>query len=238
MPGGYTKIPNDLFDIIPDLTGAELKIVLLIYRATIGYHKQKARFSYREIAELTGLQRGTVVTSMAALQEKHIVLKYSDGQKKSEYQIILESGTKIIPIDGTKIVPVVRENHTDNGTKIVPQSPALKKKENIKERDVVDIPDEPVIAEENTRPNIYRVFEQEIGALTPSIADALEDAVDEFTEPWVVDALKECAARGARNWKYAHAILKNWKASGRREKKPAQPEPNTNQPTEDGGYYV
>lgn len=65
------------------------------------------------------------------------------------------------------------------------------------------------------RPNIYKVYENEIGMLTPTIADNLEEAEKEYPAGWVEDALKEAAKNNKRSWAYAHAILKRWKVDGR-----------------------
>jgi len=71
--------------------------------------------------------------------------------------------------------------------------------------------------------NIYTIYEQEIGALTPIIADALKDAEDTYAADWIEDALRVAAENNKRNWKYAEAILKRWKAQGFKDsgKKPA-----------------
>jgi DnaD/phage-associated family protein len=71
------------------------------------------------------------------------------------------------------------------------------------------------------RPEIFSVFEQNIGPLTPMIVDSLKDLVKDHTEAWVTDAIKEAVSRGARNLKYIEAILSNWRASGRDSKKSA-----------------
>ncbi len=60
-----------------------------------------------------------------------------------------------------------------------------------------------------------RVYEAEIGALTPAIADALGSACDRYPEDWVVEALQLAARRGARNWNYAAAVLRGWEQEGR-----------------------
>ncbi len=60
-----------------------------------------------------------------------------------------------------------------------------------------------------------RVYEAEIGALTPSIAEALTSACERYPEAWVVEALQMAARRGARNWNYAAAVLRGWESEGR-----------------------
>lgn len=60
-----------------------------------------------------------------------------------------------------------------------------------------------------------QVYEQEIGALTPAVAEALAAAVDRWPEPWIVEALRLAATRNARSWRYAEAILERWETEGR-----------------------
>lgn len=66
------------------------------------------------------------------------------------------------------------------------------------------------------RPNIYRLYEENIGALTPIIAEALKDAEREFPLDWIAEALQIAVKANALNWKYARAVLDGWRKEGRR----------------------
>lgn len=68
-------------------------------------------------------------------------------------------------------------------------------------------------------PNIFRLYEQNIGPLTPLMADALKDAENEYSAEWIEEALGETLKRNIRNWKYVEAILKGWKERGRDERR-------------------
>jgi DNA replication protein len=68
------------------------------------------------------------------------------------------------------------------------------------------------------RPNVFRLYEENIGPLTPLIADALIDAEATYTSEWVADAIDLAVKHNKRNWKYSEAILKRWKEEGRAEK--------------------
>ena len=65
------------------------------------------------------------------------------------------------------------------------------------------------------RPNAFAVFENNVGPLTPVIVEELKEAVDVYSEEWVVDAIEEAVRNSARNWTYIEAILKSRKAEGR-----------------------
>ena len=68
------------------------------------------------------------------------------------------------------------------------------------------------------RPNVFRLYEENIGPLTPLIADALKDAEEMYSPDWVQDAVEIAVKNNKRNWKYIEAILKRWKEEGRAEK--------------------
>jgi DnaD/phage-associated family protein len=70
----------------------------------------------------------------------------------------------------------------------------------------------------NPPPNVYKVFEQEIGIITMTVAEELKAAELDYPPEWMVDAFKEAAKNNKRSWKYAEAILKRWKAEGRGDK--------------------
>lgn len=65
------------------------------------------------------------------------------------------------------------------------------------------------------RPSVFRLYEQEIGALTPLIADGLTDLEGEYSAAWVTDAIRVAAERQARNLKFIRAVLERWRKEGR-----------------------
>ena len=69
------------------------------------------------------------------------------------------------------------------------------------------------------RPNIYKLYEQNIGPLTPLIADALKEAEAEYPDEWVQDAFRIAVEGNKRNWRYIQAILNRWQEEGRHERK-------------------
>ena len=63
---------------------------------------------------------------------------------------------------------------------------------------------------------IAKVYETEIGALTPLIADAIRDACTTYEVDWIPEAISIAVQNNARRWNYVEAILKNCKAAGKR----------------------
>lgn len=69
------------------------------------------------------------------------------------------------------------------------------------------------------QPNIFEVYEQNIGVLTPMIADALREAEETFPPLWIEEAFKIAVENNARNWRYVYAILNRWQVEGRDDRK-------------------
>ncbi|RME87367.1 MAG: DnaD domain protein [Anaerolineae bacterium] len=72
------------------------------------------------------------------------------------------------------------------------------------------------------RPNIFRLYEENIGPLTPLIADALRDAETTYPPDWIEEAIAIAAKMNKRNWRYVEAILRRWKEEGHAEKQTRQ----------------
>jgi DnaD/phage-associated family protein len=64
------------------------------------------------------------------------------------------------------------------------------------------------------RSNIYKLYEENIGPLTPIIAEALKDAESSYPPDWVIDALETAVKNNKRSWKYVETILRRWKEDG------------------------
>lgn len=65
------------------------------------------------------------------------------------------------------------------------------------------------------RPTIYRLYEENIGPLTPMIAEALRDAEQTYPTEWIQDALQIAVESNVRRWRYIAAILQSWQENGR-----------------------
>lgn len=67
------------------------------------------------------------------------------------------------------------------------------------------------------RKNIFVLYEQNIGLLTPLISEELKQAEQEYSMEWIEDAFRIALRRNVRRWDYINAILKRWKTEGRTE---------------------
>jgi DnaD/phage-associated family protein len=67
-------------------------------------------------------------------------------------------------------------------------------------------------------PNIYKLYEQHIGALTPIVADELKEAEQEYPPDVILDAFRSAAENNKRSWRYVNKILLDWTRSNSHEK--------------------
>lgn len=68
-------------------------------------------------------------------------------------------------------------------------------------------PHEPVV--------IFTLYEENIGIITPLVAEELMEAERSYPAEWIQDAFKEAVTRNRRNWRYISKILERWAAEGR-----------------------
>jgi DnaD/phage-associated family protein len=67
------------------------------------------------------------------------------------------------------------------------------------------------------RPNIFVLYEQNIGPLTPLIADELRDAEQTYPARWIEEAVELAVTNNARKWRYVQAILERWRQEGKQD---------------------
>jgi DNA replication protein len=65
------------------------------------------------------------------------------------------------------------------------------------------------------RPNIFVLYEQNIGLLTPLIAEELRDAEKTYPADWVEEAFRIAVEHNVRRWRYVCSILERWATEGK-----------------------
>jgi DnaD/phage-associated family protein len=75
--------------------------------------------------------------------------------------------------------------------------------------------DEPPLHLAIERPNVFVLYEQNIGMLTPLIADELRDAELTYPAGWIEEAIAIAVKSNARKWRYIVSILERWRSEGR-----------------------
>lgn len=68
---------------------------------------------------------------------------------------------------------------------------------------------------ESESSDIFTLYEQNIGMLTPMIADELREAEQLYPEAWIKDAIKEATKQSIHKWSYISAILEHWATEGK-----------------------
>jgi DnaD/phage-associated family protein len=77
--------------------------------------------------------------------------------------------------------------------------------------------------------NIFALYEQHIGMLTPLLAEQLQEAAQTYRPEWMAEAFTIAVREGKRNWRYVEAILQSWAREGKHEPRPrtVRPTPRT-----------
>lgn len=68
------------------------------------------------------------------------------------------------------------------------------------------------------RPNVFTLYEQNIGPLTPHIADNLRDFEQTYPGEWIEEAIRIAVEYNKRSLSYIAAILNRWETEGRIER--------------------
>lgn len=83
--------------------------------------------------------------------------------------------------------------------------------------DFLDLENNPITL--STAPiNIYQLYEENIGPLTPMLADALKEIENLYSPEWIEDAFREAIKNNVRKLKYIEAILQTWQNEGRNDR--------------------
>ncbi|MFQ5879418.1 MAG: DnaD domain-containing protein [Dehalococcoidia bacterium] len=62
--------------------------------------------------------------------------------------------------------------------------------------------------------NIFSLYEENIGAISPLIAQELAEAESQYPAQWLEAAFREAVRLNKRSWRYIQAILERWAAEG------------------------
>lgn len=74
----------------------------------------------------------------------------------------------------------------------------------------------PSAAPASERSNVFRLYEANIGTLTPLVAEELKEAEQLYPYEWLEEAFREAAMLNKRSWRYVSAILRRWATEGRK----------------------
>ncbi len=194
----FTPLPNLVFSsLLPQITDInELKVLLHLFEIIYPKKGSLKYTSYNEMAGQAGLvndlkgQIGAgLKRALGALVEKGILITLPVENAGAGDQIYLFN-TEASRLNLEKI---------QSGALALPDIKAEKPL--------------PVVTE--TPLDIFTLYEQNIGMLTPMIADELREAEKQYPENWIRDAIKESVSLNKRNWRYIARILEHWSTEGR-----------------------
>jgi phage replication O-like protein O len=76
----FTAYPNHIIDeLMPDIDGNTFKVLTVVIRKTIGYHKKVDKIALSQFKSHSGLSKNTIIKSLNLLCEKKIIKKYTNG---------------------------------------------------------------------------------------------------------------------------------------------------------------
>lgn len=65
------------------------------------------------------------------------------------------------------------------------------------------------------RPNIFALYENNIGVLSPMIAEELKEAERNYPQAWIEEAIREAVTGNRRSWRTVASILDRWQREGK-----------------------
>ena len=201
----FTPIPNAFFSsLLPQISDiAELKITLHIFWSVYGKRGYPRFTTYRELLGNTSLMSSLregekppdeVLGDALEMAVKrgtilHLVLE-RDGAPEDVYFLNTESDRQVVAkIRNGELVLA--------GLKAGGQA-------------YLDVEAEP-------QPDIFTLYEQNIGMLTPMVAEELKEAEKLYPEAWIRDAIKEAVNQNIRKKSYILAILERWATEGKKD---------------------
>jgi len=198
-PGKHRQIllPEQFFiDVLPLIDDlAELKVILFCFRALL---QKEGRYRYLRHADFLA---DTVLVQSLSQSDEDLESVLNTGLKKAlNHGVLLQA--KVELSGRTDCLYFV---NTAKGRTAVQQIEAGQWQPG----------DENQIEILPVRPNIYVLYEENIGPLTAGIAERLKDAEIEYASQWIVDAINIAIDNNVRRWAYISKILERWKQEGR-----------------------
>ena len=72
------------------------------------------------------------------------------------------------------------------------------------------------------KPSIFALYENNVGTLSPLVAEQLKEAESDYPQPWIEEAIQIAVTENKRSWRYIAGILRRWAAEGKDNGKPGR----------------
>jgi len=197
----FTSLPNLLFStLLPQITDmAELKTTLHVLAAI---YRKRGYPQYVTFGELLGN------TSLMNSLKK-------DAKSTEE---ILRSALKMVTDRGTIIPLTLDKGETTEDVYLLNTAANRQVVDKLQNGELklegLEVAHRTYIETEEL-PDIFTLYEQNIGMLTPIIAEELREAEKSYPETWIRDAIREAVSLNKRSIRYIVRILENWSAEGK-----------------------
>jgi DNA replication protein len=197
----YTPLPDIFFSsVLPEITDlAELKVTLHIIQ--ILYPKR----GYPKFVTCHELLNNVSLLKSMGDEEKT-----REAKLREALELAVKRGTFLhlaLDKEGTVEDIYLLNTETDRQAVAKIQSGELK----LVGLQIREIP--ATVPEE--QPDIFNLYENNIGMLTPMVADELKEAEKLYPAEWIRDAFKEAVIMNKRNWRYISKILERWTTEGK-----------------------
>jgi DNA-binding MarR family transcriptional regulator len=85
----YTMVPNDFFSLAMDMSEAELKVLLVLLRSTLGYHREEIQISIRHLASETKMSTSSVWLAAGKLEARGLVERVSKNDTPTIFRVVI-----------------------------------------------------------------------------------------------------------------------------------------------------
>jgi len=125
----HTQVPNDFFDMMPEMSEAELRVTLIMIRETRGWHRDAAKIGKQEMADRSGLSFNGVTAGCEGAEQRGTFRRTNPNTKtKAEWELV-ESDTPSTS-EGVNPQPVRESPSTSEGQVRVKENINKKEKKN------------------------------------------------------------------------------------------------------------
>ena len=185
-PRRMAPLPREFFDLVVERAG-DADLLRCLLRAWWVMHASGRRPPMAHEAEITG-----DAVLMRALGSPEAVARALAGAVERGFLICARDGEgrRLYALNG----PEERAYFEDRGYAVVeapePRAPT------------------PVA-------DIFRLYQENIGPITPLIADRLREAERTYPHRWIEEAFRIAVERNVRRWAYVESILERWLREGK-----------------------
>lgn len=203
--GLATPVPNLFFArVMPEIEAVEE----LVVTAYFFYAQTQVRRSPRFLTLRELESDGALLRTLARLCGGH------DGKAlRRGLDLAVRRGTLIELAVGRASSPTEERLYAVN-------TPANRKAFAALGPDAVRVEEPLPPAQGTAAPDIFTLYEQNVGTITPLIAEDLKEAEDRYPPDWIRAAFHEAVAANKRSWRYIARILQRWETEGPDYEKP------------------